>query len=483
MDVGCQLIEAGRESVRLYNPEGFDPREYLPADLWRHADSVRYFVHTLHQQRFMYRRDPDDFIEVKAAYMLPFFTGKTAYRPVLDALLGAGVLECDRHYVEGRKSLGYRLGPGWRGVPFRSVRVTNPALVRKVLAKRDEQRGRVTTDVHLYLRGWVERLDFDYEGAVAHAARTGLEGYEPAVEALRDKEWFFTHCDYGRVHHNVSSLKTDFRRFLTCGGRPLVNLDIANSQPLLLSVVLINHFLSGSGLSSLYSWEVENPNLYYEFLPTAFSQQEPSQSHSTQHVPLRLPKLITKGYRADAWKDTTARLTGVGLPEDALLYVELTQRGLLYEHLMAEEGVPPGKRSEFKKSFFGGVLFCQNRPITRQAKLFQAHFPSVYDVVFELKASDYRRLAHVLQRTESSLVINRVARRCMSELPGVCVVTIHDSVLTTPDGAGPVRRIMAEEFGKVGLDPTVRLDDLGREGYQPPGYLDNNPLGLRGQYT
>lgn len=181
--------------------------------------------------------------------------------------------------------------------------------------------------------------------------------------------------------------------------------------------------------------------------------------------------------------DTTARLMGVGLPEDALLYVELTQRGLLYEYLMAEEGVPPDKRTEFKKSFFGGVLFCQNRPVTRQAKLFQAHFPSVYDVVFDLKARDYRRLAHILQRTESSLVINRVARRCMNEVPDVCVVTIHDSVLTTPDGVGPVRQIVAEEFGRVGLAPTVRLDDLGREGFQPPSFLDNNPLGLRNQYT
>lgn len=89
--------------------------------------------------------------------------------------------------------------------------------------------------------------------------------------------------------------------------------------------------------------------------------------------------------------------------------------------------------------------------------MFLAYFPTVYDVVFELKYRDYRRLAHILQRTEGSLVINRVARRCMNELPDVCVVTIHDSVLTTPDGVRPVRRIMAEEFAGVGLVPKLRV--------------------------
>jgi hypothetical protein len=169
--------------------------------------------------------------------------------------------------------------------------------------------------------------------------------------------------------------------------------------------------------------------------------------------------LITTVEEAADWKDTTRRLMAHGLPQDALLYVELTQRGPLYEYLMQQEGTSQDKRAEFKKKFFGGVFFCKNRPVTKQARVFQAHFPSVYDVIFDLKAKDYRRLAHVLQRTESSLIINRVARRCMVELPGVCVVTIHDSVLTTTDGVEPVRQIITEEFRRVGLDPTIRAEN------------------------
>jgi hypothetical protein len=314
-------------------------------------------------------------------------------------------------------------------------------------------------DVHLYLRSWVERLDLDWRSLLPTAAVCGLEDCLPMAEMIRDRDWYFSACEYGRVHHNVSSLQSEFRRFLSYNGQGLINLDIANSQPLIFSVVLINSLVHKDYLCSLYSWEIDNSGFYFELPTSLFLQEENTTLHTSPAHPLRLPALITAVEETTSWKDTTRRLLAHGLPQDALLYVELTQRGLLYEYLMQQEGVPQDKRAEFKKSFFGGVFFCKNRPVTKQARLFQAHFPSVYDVIFDLKANDYRRLAHVLQRTESSLIINRIARRCMAELPGVCVVTIHDSVLTTPDGVEPVRRIMAQEFRRVGLDPTIRVED------------------------
>jgi hypothetical protein len=458
MSNGFDLVNDSIPSVRLFNPDGFDPRDHLPERWWRHADSVRYFVHTLHHQRFLYHRRPNDYIEIKAAYMIPFFTDKRDYKPVVDALEEAGVLECNDHYVVGRKSLGYRLGPRWRGVPFRSVRVTNPALVRKLVAKRGEQRGKVTADVHLYLRSWVERLELDWRSVQATATACGLGDCLPTAEMIRDRDWYFSACEFGRVHHNVSSLKSEFRRSLFYNGQRLINLDIANSQPLLFSVVLINSLCHNDYLSSLYSWEIDNSGLYIDIPTSFFSSDENTTPHTAPAHPLRLPRLITTGEETTDWKDTTRQLMAHGLPQDALLYVELTQRGLLYEYLMRQEGTPQDKRAEFKKNFFGGVFFCKNQPVTKQARLFQAHFPSVYDVIFDLKAKDYRRLAHVLQRTESSLIINRIARRCMTELPGVCVVTIHDSVMTTLDGVEPVRRIMTQEFRRVGLDPTIRVE-------------------------
>jgi hypothetical protein len=151
----------------------------------------------------------------------------------------------------------------------------------------------------------------------------------------------------------------------------------------------------------------------------------------------------------------------LGLAEDVIRYIDLVQRGEFYEYLMSEGNITSEKRAKFKESFFGGVFFCKNRPVTRQAELFRRLFPNVYEVVCEIKRKDYRHLAHVLQRVESSLIVNRVARRCMEEMPETFVATIHDSILTTPDAAEAVKAIMMQEFAGVGLAPTIRIDDLG----------------------
>jgi hypothetical protein len=62
-------------------------------------------------------------------------------------------------------------------------------------------------------------------------------------------------------------------------------------------------------------------------------------------------------------------------------------------------------------------------------------------------------------------MIDRIARRILAEMPGTFVGTIHDSILTTPDHAEAVRAIMVEEFGRLGLHPTIRLESY----HIPPG--------------
>ena len=451
--------------VRVYNPAGFDPKVHLPEGLHKHADSVRNLVHTIHHNRFMYRRRPDEFVELKAAYMRKSFTPKDAYTPVVEALKTSGVLECDGRYVEGRKSLGYRLGPILHDAEFTSVTLTDPNLVRKIQARRDEQRQSVTSDVHLHLRRHLEGVDFDHKAAAEFIARHGLKDQQVALDGFRHREFFFVPCDYGRVHTNITSLKSELRRFLSFRGTNLVNLDIRNSQPLLFSVILLNFLLHEGSLKGLYDWKLDDSGPYYDlgaFSPLHKNEKEGEGVIPFLHAPLRCPALIT-GEDEDAVRDMTAgRLLALGLPEDVARYIDLVQRGRFYEYLMVEGNIPSDRRATFKESFFGGVFFCKNRPVTRQAQLFRSLFPNVYEVITEIKRKDHRHLAHILQRVESSLIVNRVARRCMEEMPETFVATIHDSILTTPESAGAVTSIMMGAFAQVGLVPTIRVEDPGR---------------------
>jgi hypothetical protein len=138
--------------------------------------------------------------------------------------------------------------------------------------------------------------------------------------------------------------------------------------------------------------------------------------------------------------------------------VDLVQSGQFYDFLMEEARIPAEARSAFKERFFGRVFFCKNDPVTEEAQAFGRVFPNVYSVIRNLKVDDYKSLATKLQRRESSIIIGGVATHCMVEMPHVFVATIHDSVLTTSRYAEAIRGIMMDEFRKVDLVPTLRVE-------------------------
>jgi hypothetical protein len=74
----------------------------------------------------------------------------------------------------------------------------------------------------------------------------------------------------------------------------------------------------------------------------------------------------------------------------------------------------------------------------------------------KLGARDHAVVAHVAQRVESWLVIERICGRVKAEIPGVVVATVHDAILVGRPYAAAVKAIMHEEFAVLGLSPTVR---------------------------
>jgi hypothetical protein len=389
--------------VSVWNPVGFDPREYLTAEQHRFADCARYIVHLIAYAAVFDCRYRDEFVPLKAAYLRRFFPGDDHYSRVRTQLIDRGVVLCDNHYVKGEKSFGYKLGPELSNVRLCKTAITDRTLSRKL---RDNPSDWIKTPggVHRHLLHYLRGVKIDYPAALTWLLEDAEShpSDEIAIQLIRDGGFFFHVCDYGRVHTNLTNLRSELRGFLSYQGPPLVNLDIRNSQPLIFS------------------------------------------------IPLR------------------RRFEGQAMPPDVRLYVELVQEGRFYDYLMDKGGVPAERRSTFKRQFFGHVFFCKNWPETPAARTFGSLFPSVYRAVREMKAEDYAALAKSLQRDESGLMIGRVAVRCMEELPRSFIATIHDSIVTTPDQAEAVQSIMREEFDRIGLRPTIRIEEL-----TPPATHDN----------
>ena len=94
-------------------PDSFDPTVTRPA--W--SAYAHWAISTVVVARLARRLSPEEYSPFSSAYAHAHLP-KEVRRPLLDDLLGAGVLECDQesHYALGKKGkcLYYRLGPAHR---------------------------------------------------------------------------------------------------------------------------------------------------------------------------------------------------------------------------------------------------------------------------------------------------------------------------------------------------------------------------------
>lgn len=429
----------------IYNPAGFDPRSYLPPGLHRYAAAARYLVHAIECQRVFSHRTRSAYNPLKAAY-LKNVMGKN-YGKVRDMLMEAGVVECDGHYVQGKKSLAYRLGPAFTGAVFERLEASS-RLARK-MTKHSPFIPNPRTPVHRWLLHWLQVVELDYEGAVKSLSSSKeVINKKLPLDWLHNREFIFTVDDYHRVHTNITSLAKSLRSFLSFFGQKLVMLDITNSQPFFLSVLLVDWYRNRHSLesfSSLYSSETGAlKRATNDIIKDCFLSPGEGRA-GTVHYDAPFASLAK---RLSLFRN---------LPSDVFDYVRMTEQGDIYECLADVFGVNARQRA--KDMFIKTVMYMKSGRIPAQVK-FQEKFPNVYEVMVELKRKDYRRFAHLLQRAEAAFVIHRVCERIMREVPEMPILTIHDCLLTTAENQSTLASIFREETRSLGLTPRTKLEVL-----------------------
>ena len=282
------------ETWPVYNPDGFDPDDILPVKLRRHGDFVRYFLGKLHWERVFDRRHRDSMIELKADYMRKLLPNTDCWKSVKKALLDEKVLLSDNHYIEGKngvpgKCIGFRLGPKYATLPQKRVLITDKFLIKKLRKRRESNSPKL--DVHRHLYRFVKSLSIDYEAALeflfdkTRDDDQDSEAFtlnESAIRMIRDGDYYFSSCEFGRVHTNVTSLMTELRQFLRYDGMPLVNLDIRNSQPLFFGMLMSNYFQNDKNFANINRYAVSEQSNYSE---SFFSSSSPPSISSSTSPP------------------------------------------------------------------------------------------------------------------------------------------------------------------------------------------------------
>jgi hypothetical protein len=203
--------------------------------------------------------------------------------------------------------------------------------------------------------------------------------------------------EMSRIFNNLTNLKRDFRVYVNFNGQPLMMTDISNSQ-VLISVAAIKKqysIRSGIGLA--------------------------------------------------------------GLPEDIRLYQELAESGLFYEFLI-EKVVYAGDRTKFKKQFFTDVFFSKVAKWSTPIKdAFIESFPTVYEIIVELKAKDYKQFAVSMQRLEANIMIDTVAKKMVKA--GKLILTLHDAIVcTNEDDLQLAEQLISDAMVKYDISPKFKRE-------------------------
>jgi hypothetical protein len=299
------------------------------------------------------------------------------YGAIADAAVEQGLIERNHSYSSNANKNS-------RGKKFpKSLRLAEPhrtAELKQYLLKKPIKRAaRLTNKIApddvvrqwlaSKLMGFTEPPEATVEAAIASAATKHARScIRASARRARAKNYFVSCCDYGRLHSNFTNMKKELRKGFTFNGKPLIGVDIANSQPAVLVHVLSQHV--GADLSD------EEKYLF---------------------------KL------------------GTGV-----------HAGKFYEKLLVSPELFGLTRKQIKIQFFESLYgSIRQTKGSRIFKLIQQHFPVFADAILDIKKDDHAHLSHRLQRTESKIVIDRCCGWLMEHYPNMPIITVHDEIMTT----------------------------------------------------
>ncbi len=472
--------------VVLYVPDTFDHEVHLPEELRHLADYARFLLHRINVGRVHLRRG-NCLVYLKREYLVRFIP-KDRFTAIRHALVESDVIHVRKFCVKGEMSYGYRLlYPHNQG--FSLYRPTTKRLINKIVLWRKRESDTLRHPVHRELRRYVKAITIDEQAALTSVHGTPFQqaAQVAMIRRINDGDFFTIADKYGRFHSNLTNLKKTLRPFLRYRGSRLCNLDIANSQPMIFCLLLVNLLSNNGKLDNLIDYEFSESLNAYDieiddslslswdgFLSTdspasslhPFPQETQRNEGEGEGWEEALPILRRFQYEIDSIVkyDNTLRQANFSYgmtdnwADDVKEFVALCEQGILYDDLMRRLNIPARRRDSFKRLFYTQVFFGKNKTTGRVRDLFAGDFPTVYKAINDLKRKDHHQMAYLLQAHESKIMIDIICRKILNELPGTFIATIHDSILTTPDKADEVKAIMVREFQSFGLNPTIRLE-------------------------
>lgn len=217
-------------------------------------------------------KQKDSYQEMNAEIMRDLYSvqGKWNYKQIINKLIEIKLIECDEQYSIGHKSKGYKINPEFKLGKTKKIKIENELLNNRItnfklkkLTQMEEKYKKVINSLYT--------LTIDYNKAIKfirNKYEIFSEEYKNRliiINLINDKMFFHTVDNFGkRLHHNLTNLPSDLRKFITLNGKALGQVDIVNSQPLFFLTTLIKNNPNEGEVSKLK--DIVSNGEFYEFI-------------------------------------------------------------------------------------------------------------------------------------------------------------------------------------------------------------------------
>jgi hypothetical protein len=429
--------------VRAYLPADLDLDPHMPSKWHPYAKWVvsgLYLRHHVEAQVEM-----DDFRPTHSK-LLKRILPERDYAKIMGALVAGHVIEQDTDYKyrAGFRSQAYRLAAESREGRFRSETLTHRELVPKVHRYRADKAALVTAEVHRRLREHLTRLRVTDDYPVVSLPLT----------CIRDGELFFTVDPMGRVHTPITNLGRGLRQFVRYGDHRLEQVDVSNSQALLLALTIRGGGeLPGPDYQAYAAWLRDMKTRWFRTKTAKIPYLPPPEPTNRTGFPSAngpLPYVST--YTASSHDD-------FAVMRDRCLAGEFFET--LLDRVLADparDQAAAWTRRRVKDEFWV-VAYAHPAQAARTdvGRAFRSEYPDVWAAITRFYFDHgHGELPRRMQTVESYVCVWRACSRIIAEFPDAPLLTLHDCLLSDAGHVGAFAEVLADEYRAVfGVAPRL----------------------------
>lgn len=442
------------------------------------CDSIYNSIYASSGDKMNYKKESSSFVRLNSK-ILEHYLGSEYYKSIILWMKNNGIIEVDDSYQSGVRSKGYRFSDTYKYSKIQTWQIQKISFSQKrPLEYFKEQK---FPEILKRLSRFYQNLTIDVE--VANRINNALYGdvkttfdnnkllsNERLIQNFNELT-YHSQDDFGyRVHNKITKLPKAFRGSVTYMGQPMAQTDISNSQ-LFFSIFLFDQKNWELNKSNKHIWngigirEYPSPSLPSFMFSDFHKKQSRKGFEIDKFIDLATTgeiysflaeKLIDSGFvlpkSYDTVKDYVKKVLIAQICGDRLSIEN--QRPYIFSDAMTsldrQARLNPDKTLKNKHLYLG-----KNKILL---DIFENGFPYISELFNYLKKHDYADLSKIMQRIESTAVIEHGCKSILRKLGSIPIFTLHDCIVTTAQHIEIVNEIFIVAISEyMGYTPKTKI--------------------------